>query len=451
MNEKANVNRNRTIRPLALSDVEGYLEVYLNAYPAYKELDDECREKYRKKATLEISENKEVIHMGMFEGDKVIAIMKVVHFSLNLFGKMQSALGLMALGVHPLYKKQGVALAMIREFEKIAIEEGVTVTMLLPFNIPFYRRMGYGFGGRLSEYHISTTGLPAAKPAEMEHMRFLSLEDLPAVLECHRAFVRANHGMVDKFEEEIRGMQTDSQVFRIGYEEGGRLRGYLAWRYREASDVNYTQVCMSVEEMVYENGKILKAMLGFIRNQADLCQTVILRSGEPDFIHLLEDPQDISKNYIDFGFLQTNVTAVGTMFKIVNPKKFIADTRYRKFPTARENPEGKCNKEGKLTVEFCYEKELEHTEEKVFITFEKGAWEIAKHAERNEHDERDEHGRADVTVSLRQGTFASVLMGSGDISAMIRLGGAEISDLAKLPELETLLAYPQSPWCNSDY
>lgn len=100
-----NTNPNRTIRKLTLADVEGYLDVYLNAYPAYKELDDECREKYRKKATLEITQNKEVIHMGMLEGDKVIAIMKVVHFSLNLFGKMHPACGLMALGVHPLYKK----------------------------------------------------------------------------------------------------------------------------------------------------------------------------------------------------------------------------------------------------------------------------------------------------------------------------------------------------------
>ena len=445
MNKKENANQNRTIRRLTLSDIEGYLDVYLNAYPAYKELDDECREKYRKKATLEISENKEVIHMGMFEGDKVIAIMKVVHFSLNLFGEMQPALGLMALGVHPLHKKQGVALAMIREFEKIALEEGATVTMLLPFNIPFYRQMGYGFGGRLEEYHIQTTGLPEAEPTAMEHLRFLSLDDLPAVLECHRAFVRANHGMVDKFEEEIRGMKEDSRVFRIGYEEKGRLRGYLAWRYREASEVNYTQVCMSVEEMVYENGEILRALLGFVRSQADLCQTAILRSGEPDFVHLLEDPQDISKNYIDFGFLQTNVAAVGTMFKIVEPKKFIADTRYRKFPEiwgntdGKRDKDGKCNKNDKFTVKFQYERELEHSEEAVSITFEKGEWEIA------------ESEAADVTVKLRQGTFASVLMGSADISAMIRIGGAEISDPEKLPELETLLAYPQKPWCNSDY
>ena len=249
-------------------------------------------------------------------------------------------------------------------------------------------------------------------------------------MECHRAFVRASHGMVDKFEEEIRGMQDDSQVFRIGYEEDGRLRGYIAWRYREASDVNYTQMCMSVEEMVYENGRILREMLGFIRNQADLCQTVILRTGEPDFVHLLEDPQDISKNYIDFGFLQTNAAAVGTMFKIINPEKFIADTRYREFPAAHGD---------RFTVKFQYEKELEHEEETIALAFENGTWETAGGDE------------ADAVVKLRQGTFASVLMGSADISAMVRLGGAEISNADSLAKLESLFSYHQKPWCNSDY
>lgn len=426
-----NNNQDRVIRKLTVADIDGYLEVYLNAYPAYKDLDDECREKYRKKATLEITENKEVIHMGMIEKGKVIAIMKVVHFSLNLFGKMHPACGLMALGVHPLYKKQGVALAMIKEFERIAYEEGAAITMLLPFNIPFYRRMGYGFGGRIEEYHIPTTGLPKASGGKMnEHLRFLSLSDLPAVLECHKAFVRANHGMVDKFEEEIRGMEDDSQVFRIGYEEDGRLRGYIAWRYQEASDVNYTQMCMSVEEMIYEDGKVLREMLGFMRNQADLCQTVILRSGEPDFLHLLEDPQDISKNYIDFGFLQTNIAAVGTMFKIINPVKFIKDTEYREFPVTAGSG---------LTVEFKYEKELEHEEESVCIALENGTWKPAAAK------------TADVTVTLRQGTFASVLMGSADIGAMVRMGAAEVSDDSKLAELVTLFACSKKPWCNSDY
>ena len=35
--------RSWRVRPLTEADIEAYLDIYLNAYPAYKALDGECR------------------------------------------------------------------------------------------------------------------------------------------------------------------------------------------------------------------------------------------------------------------------------------------------------------------------------------------------------------------------------------------------------------------------
>ena len=35
------------IRPLTEADIEDYLDIYLNSYPAYKSLDAECRQHYQ--------------------------------------------------------------------------------------------------------------------------------------------------------------------------------------------------------------------------------------------------------------------------------------------------------------------------------------------------------------------------------------------------------------------
>ena len=142
---------NRTIRPLTQQDLEAYLDIYLNAYPAYKTLDEACREHYREKHRLELREDRQVQTVGLFEGDVLIATMKLILFSMNCFGRMQTACGLMALEVHPLHKKQGAALEMIRYFEDYARRHGALLTLLLPFQISFYRRMGYGFAGKLYE------------------------------------------------------------------------------------------------------------------------------------------------------------------------------------------------------------------------------------------------------------------------------------------------------------
>ena len=416
------------IRPLTEADIEAYLDIYLNSYPAYKSLDAECRQHYREKHRLELREDRQVQTVGLFEDGVLIATMKLILFSMNFFGKMQPACGLMALEVHPLHKKKGAALFMVRYFEDYARQNGALLTLLLPFQISFYRRMGYGFAGKLYEYHLPTAALPKLNAETRKHLRLMQPEDFDAALACHSRFAAKNHGMVEKFEEEIRAARDDIQVRRIGYYADGQLRGYAAYRFESASESNYTQNRLSVEELVYENGAVLRALLGALNLQGDLAQTVILRTGEEDFHHLLDDPQDISKNYIDYGFLQTNVSAIGTMFKLVDGESFVEKTAYRTFPA------------GKLTATFRYRDEMADCEKQLRIAFDGGRWTVAA-----------ADSAADVTVSCRQGDLASLLMGSCELEAMLRLGAATVDNAKKAQELAHLLHYGQKPWLNSDY
>lgn len=102
------------VHPVTEADIEAYLDIYLNSYPAYKTLDEECRAHYRSKHLTELREDTQTRTMGLFEGGTLIATMKLILFSMNFFGVMQPACGVMALEVHPLHKKKGAALYMIR-------------------------------------------------------------------------------------------------------------------------------------------------------------------------------------------------------------------------------------------------------------------------------------------------------------------------------------------------
>lgn len=420
--------RGWTFRPLTEGDLEAYLDIYLNSYPAYKTLDEECRRHYREKHRLELREDRQVQTVGLFENGVLIATMKLILFSMNIFGQMQTACGLMALEVHPLHKKKGAALAMVRYFEDYARQHGALLTLLLPFRIGFYRRMGYGFAGKLYEYHLPTAALPKPDEAAQRHLRLLQPEDFDAALACHSRFAARHHGMVEKFEEEIRAARDDAQVRRIGYVGGdGQLRGYAAYRFESASDCNYTQNRLSVEELVYEDGQVLRALLGALRMQEDLAQTVILRTGEEDFHHLLDDPQDVSKNYIDYGFLQTNISAVGTMFKLVDADTFVARTGYRPFPA------------GTLTASFRYRDALADRDACLTVRFAEGRWTPAPGA------------AADVTVTCGQGELASLLMGSCSLEGLLRLGAATADNGDRVRDLAQLLHWGQKPWLNSDY
>jgi len=423
----------REIKLITPEYIEDYLTIYLNAYPAYKNTGEEGRDKYRPRILHSMENDKNIHFYGLFEDNVLIAQMKVLDFTMNAFGRMVKATGLMALGVHPMHKKKGAALDMVRFFEEYTAKTGAVVAMLLPFRMDFYRKMGYGYGSKMDEYRLPTVNLPAASREELAKLEFLGWDEAATaeILECHSAFAAQNHGMLCKFEDEIRALDGDSETRRVGYYEDGRLKGYAAYRVVCESDVNYTLNRIEVDELAYLEPKVLSALLGFLKNQSDLAQTVVIRTGEPDFYHILPSAQDTSGNYMDFGFLQTNLGTVGTMYKIVDPAHFIAETDHRKFVPAD------------ITAKFVYEDELEHCTKEIIVSFGlEGQWSAVS-------GEAD--AEADVEVRCTLADLSSLFMGSCSFSSLVRMGKITLSEPGYEEMLDMLLYCRQKPWTNTDY
>lgn len=418
---------NPRIRKLTPADMNQYMEIYLNAYPAGKDLSEECYEKYAARHSQSMEEFDHVTYYGLFEGDQMAAAMKLIDFDMNLYGRMRKATGLMALGVHPLHKKKGLAREMVQFFENYTRESGATVAMLLPFRMDFYRKLGYGCGTKMDEYHIPTSQLPKANTDTISRLRYMGNGELDKVLACHKAFVEKNHGQLYKFEEEIRDMEGDDEVRRIGYFEGDQLKGYAAFTFVNTSDCNYTLNLMDVKELVYDDAKILRALLGGLRMQEDLAQSVIIRTGEPDFYHLLDSPQDVSGNYIDFGFLQTNISAIGTMYKIVDIKAFMETADHRIFPPVN------------FSAKFEVYDELAHKTESFVMAFDAGRWFY------------EPKGEAETIVKCNLSDFSSLMMGSADFGGLARLGVMDINHTHRIRLLDYLLHAEQKPFTNTDY
>lgn len=423
---------NREMKVIPPELIEDYLTIYLNAYPAFKNIGEEGRNKYRGRLVPSMKNDENITFCGLFEDDELIALMKLIDFSMNAFGQMKPAVGLMSLAVHPMHKKKGAARDMVRFFEKYTKDSNSLVAMLLPFRIDFYRNMGYGYGTKLEEYHIPTVNLP--KCSDTSKIRFMGEEDVPALLEFQKKFAKTCHGMVEKFEDEVRDFVGDTDSRRIGYVEDGKLKGYAVYNFVCESEVNYTLNRIEVNELAYDSPQVLRALLGYFRNQADLAHAIVLRTGEEDFYHILPSAQDLSGNYIDFGFLQTNIGAIGTMYKIVDLANFVSATAHRKFIPQN------------LTVAFDYYDELAHENKHFAVEFKAGAdgkhgsWAVAA-----------ADAPCAVTVKCNLADLSSLLMGSCRLSSLVRLGSIELSDPDYEDVLDALLYYKQKPWTNTDY
>ncbi len=419
----------REFREVGPDRIDDYMYIYLNAYPAFKSLDEDCWARYRAKVLRDMELDEKTKFYGGFEDGKMCAIMKLIDFDINLYGRMQKAVGVMSLAVHPMEKKKGWALDSIHYSEQYARERGALVNMFLPFSMGFYRKMGYGLGSKLDEYHLSTANLPRC--ADLSRMRMMTLDDLDGILACNERMVRSTHGMISKFEEEVRILRGDKAALFAGYEEEGALRGYVMYRYEDAHEDNYTINRISVEELVYDSGEVLRTLLGFLRNQADLAQTIVIRTQEPDFYQLLDDPRDVCDHYINYGYLQTNVSAVGNMYKVLDPDKFVDALSYRPFPKAD------------VTVRFDYEDEMEHCESQLTVRFfpdgEGSRWKAAPGAD------------PDVTVRCRKADLSSLLLNSCRFASMVRVGAMTVSDPSYVKMLDDLLYWNEQPFSNVDY
>ena len=418
----------RTFRNLTIEDLDQYMPIYLHAYPAYKTLDEEGRSHYRNRIKKDMTLDTDVDFIGLFEEDEMIALMKVIHFSMNVYGKMQKATGLMSLAVHPLHKKKKAAFEMVQYYEKYSQEKGANIFALLPFNINFYRQMGYGLGSKIDEYHIPTNNLP--KSNLQANLIFITNKE--RILQAYNEKAEKIHGMFKKFDEEKRALLEDQETLHIAYVKDNKISSYASYHFESTHPENYTQTRIVVDELIYDSAQELRELLEYFRRQADLAQSILIRTSEEDFYHLLQDPQDLSLHYIPYGYLQTNVSAMANMYKIHDFTKFVQDTSYRKFPYTN------------LVIALEAYNEITKETEKIKIEF------TGHHGQGYSHWSPSDK-EAQVKISAKKGDLSSLLLNSIRFSSLIGLGLGTIDKEEYIDQIDRLLYYPQKPFSNNDY
>lgn len=425
-----------TIRPLVPSDIDQYLENYLNAYPAFKALDDDCRTQHRER-NLRMMQLPDVEYVGMFDDGKLVASMKLVHFQMNLYGSMAPALGLMSLAVHPLHKKKGLGLAMVKHYEQRARECGCSVAPLLPFNIAFYRKMGYGLGSKRALYHLPTANLPKCEITR--DLRFLAADDFDAMIGCYDAAAEKTHGMLRKTGEELSDMRDDDVAIRLGAFDEGRMTGYMSYRFEDGSKTNFTQNRIAVDELIYQDAESLRSFLEYLRRQADLVQSVSISSGDEDFYQVLADPQDVSMEYLPFGYLQVSREFVGYQYKIVDYPAF--------FQATADRPAGSEE------VTFCVECIGAFASEPQYLVIraggKQGGWSLLEYGPAEEIGK--EPCRPDLSLRCTEDILSSLLLNAARLRPLYEMGLVTTDKPEQIARLDAALYYSQKPYSNTDF
>jgi predicted acetyltransferase len=288
------------------------------------------------------------------------------------------------------------------------------------FRPDFYKKMGFGYGTKVSQYRVSPASLPRGQ--SKAHVRFLQADDREGVVGCYNRVVEQTHGMTYKPEFHWRNLFESSIGRIVGYERDGRIEGYFTFSFEKGK--NFLQNNLVITELFYENREALSELLTFLHSQLDQIQQIIFSHHDDTFQHLLLDPTNGSGNLFQPISHESNAQGVGLMYRVIDVPGIFKVLAGRDF--------GGQSCRLKMTLKDTF---FPQQSGSTVVHFENGRASVV------------EDGDDEVEIYLDISEFSSLLMGVISFRKLYDYSLVELSDPAYLPLLHRLFFVEERPVC----
>jgi predicted acetyltransferase len=212
----------------------------------------------------------------------------------------------------------------------------------------------------------------------------------------------------------------------VGYEKDGRVLGYLVFTW-ELSD-HFIVHDLHVKELMAESQKALLELMTFLNAQADQVRFVIINTQDEHFAHLLTDPRNDSGRFIPDVYHETNTQGVGLMYRVIDVPGLLERLQPHDF--------GGQTCTVRLIINDSF---LPENAGSTVLRFERG------------QGRRVDNAPPDVEVGLDIADFTSLLVGTINLSSLLRYGLAHISDPAYIPTLDRIFHVYEKPICTTPF
>jgi predicted acetyltransferase len=412
-----------TIKPIPQEDLQEFVEIVTNAYPAMELDSSDAR--YRVLDRLEqsyIDDTRQLI--GLYRDVSLLGGMFLYDFKMNIHDTFIDTGGIGLVAVHLLHKKEKVAKELIQFSLDYFHKKKAPLVSLFPFRPDFYKRMGFGYGPKISHYLVLPSAIP--RGGSRENIHYMEESDGPKLLKCYDRYTRRTHGMILRRLEDI-----ERQLFRpdgrvVAFLKDGHVKGYLVFSFEKGE--TFLQNDLYVNEMIYDEPEVLNHLLTFLHTQLDQVRRIIFDIHDSEFHHLLADPRNDSGNLIPFVYHETNTQGMGLMYRVIDMPLLFALLRSNNF--------------GDQTVTLGIEISdsfYPANQRSVVIKFAGGSGEVAPETV------------PEATITLDIADFSSLIMGTVSFRNQYLYGLAEISDPKYVPVVDDLFRADRQPICMTQF
>ncbi|MYD42300.1 MAG: GNAT family N-acetyltransferase [Gammaproteobacteria bacterium] len=377
-------------------------------------------------SSIEVNEDEDNLKnewtTAAFHNGKIVATSGGYPFTMRFNGKDMQADGLTAVGTAPGFRRRGLVREMVTQrLHQVHEDAKQSVSILWASMGAIYQRFGYG----LASTHVSSEFDPRYASFQFAstqegYVRILEKDEgLPIIQKLYDVFIQDRtldlYRDNDMWKHHFGNKKRRSYV-AVYFAANDEPQGYVAYNTREdrklAEDGGPDQR-LQVREFIYLNITAYRGLWEFLREH-DLVRFVDMQMplDDPSF-NLLLEPRILGSDVWD-----------GIWLRVVDASQALTERIY--------------NHAGTIVLEVHDDAECPWNERRFLLETDGTRTEVA-----------ETNQSADATISPNG--LASLLSGNATLSQLHRAGRADVADIAKLAQFDSLFATTYRPFCRDGF
>lgn len=411
-------------REIKENEIMDFLHMRNHVYPAFAGTPQDAEksaERYKKFFAKDT-----VTPIGAYSDDeKLLGIMILFDFTMNFRGKAIRTGGIGGVGVDLVYKKRHICRDMIAFGLQRFMDQGIYSSILHPFRVDFYKKMGFGLLTPIYRYCLPTDRIE--RNENSKQVTFLNEDDIKDIAECYQRYFERTNGEIKRNREWPKAMLNNHTNIVVGYRENNKLMAYAICSPFKLSDENFLRHDLKVHEFITLNTAGRKALLGFLRTQADQFENIRFYTQDDTFYQQFDNPADNTKAIFPHANHAMAYASTGLMFRVLDTKGFV-----------NQISEEKHNNEEGIVCLFDINEPFLNAKQliKLKIT-ESGIY----------SSEED----ADLTIKLSMANFSSMLFGAVAMKKLVTYGLVDCSDNTLMKRVSELLTKCEKPVYHAEF
>lgn len=251
---------------------------------------------------------------------RMAGALRIYRMRVHVWGRVYPAMGLGAVAVAPDFRRRGVGSRMCTEALRESRARGDVLSMLYPFRVSYYRRLGYTLAGELHRYRFSPYELHPF-PGEGAVV-WGSAADEDEVRAVYRRVAARSNGLIERDEPAWRFLDDPDRLVFLFRPDGGEATGYLVARPRKRKE----GAELRVRELMAEDREAYEGLLGWIAAQGDQWKLVTYDAMPSEAFHRnLAHPRRPRTGRRRRLWFESGGILRGPMLRIVDAGRVLAD------------------------------------------------------------------------------------------------------------------------------